>query len=793
MAADGRAEFDPKEIASAAFPTAFRGYDQEAVRQYLTRLAAAVGRAQQLGILGSVDYDENSAHIRAAEAEREAAELRARVDELEELVEAGLDEEAVDVTSEVPAVDDFTDEDAGDATIDGDALDDGATEADDLNDGDRSAGNGGHQVSSVAAPAIDEAELIEHLGQETANILEVARSAAADITKRADDEAALIKNEAALNAREARDVAEEALTASRVEAGRIVASASDEAAKIQERLEAEAQRAYDDARTEADRIVTETAAKVEQDLAAARRRAAQIVADAEGLREEVLADLVRRRRVHRSQLSRLSEARDRLARSLAAARSDLDEVATTIEVANGESSIDLTDPEPAVEAFDEEAVATLLVRIDNARSEMGSPADVVANGDHDAPAAFGNGIVTDDDTVQLKAPAVRPSDGVGDDLVTVDAAEGSSGSGIVVLDDVGNGESGTSNSESVDDLIADFADFAAVDGETTENAATEIIEVDPIEANDDITEIDVTEIVLTEHDVADDGTDDTDAGPESDPVATYQAQAAQAIDDLNGPIDGDRLLDQLGFTDERVLGTDDGVMGRLEARGDLPRNTPYAGRPPALFRHRDVAMTKAIPGFRRRLKRAVNDDQSDVLDRLRSGGKEVSVAELPPLEEQLTGYIAALTPALRDMVVAGVQVLGIDEAPLPAVDNLCLQLAKHIVDNVRLPAVDIVEDSTGADREAILDPIRAVYRDFRNSLLPDLIDDALHEAFALGVFHAIEADREVVWVADPRLDPDPICEDNSASPPLPKGTEFPSGHARPLSMPGCRCLAVPAS
>jgi len=202
-------------------------------------------------------------------------------------------------------------------------------------------------------------------------------------------------------------------------------------------------------------------------------------------------------------------------------------------------------------------------------------------------------------------------------------------------------------------------------------------------------------------------------------------------------------------------------------------------------------MAKATPGFRRRLKRAVNDDQSDVLDRLRSGGKVISIDELPELDEQLTGYIAALTPALRDVVVDGAHVLGSDDAPLPAVDNLCLQLAKHIVDNLRLPSIDVIDGASDADRETILDPIRAIYRDFRNSLLPDLIDDALHEAFALGVFHAIEPPEDVLWMVDPRLDPDPICEDNSASPPLPKGTEFPSGHTRPLSMPGCRCLAVP--
>ena len=93
MASDARAEFDPKEIARAAFPTVFRGYDQDAVRRYLSRLASAVNRAQQLGLLGSVDNNQDGIPGREAELELEASELRARVDELEDLLRSapGLD------------------------------------------------------------------------------------------------------------------------------------------------------------------------------------------------------------------------------------------------------------------------------------------------------------------------------------------------------------------------------------------------------------------------------------------------------------------------------------------------------------------------------------------------------------------------------------------------------------------------------------------------------------------------------------------------------------------------------
>lgn len=213
---------------------------------------------------------------------------------------------------------------------------------------------------------------------------------------------------------------------------------------------------------------------------------------------------------------------------------------------------------------------------------------------------------------------------------------------------------------------------------------------------------------------------------------------------------------------------------------------------PTAFDGRDIALNRATPGFRRRLKRAVNDDQSEVLEALRAGRGTVTPAELPPLEHQLDVYIDALRPVLFDVVTSGAELLGCLDIPVPAVESLCLQLARHVVECLRTPSVAAIERAATTDREAILDPIRGIYRDFRNGMLPDLIEDALHEAFALGLYHAIDPSDQVLWVTDPRLDPDPICEDNSASRALPKGANFPSGHPRPLSMPGCRCLVIPA-
>jgi DivIVA domain-containing protein len=660
MAPEGRVEFDPKEIARAGFPTAFRGYEQESVRRYLVRLAAAIGQAQKQGSLDSIGPAE-SAQIRVAELEHETSVLRERIQELASAPE--------------------------------------------------------HQVSAPLTRELDEDELIELLGSETARIVASARSAASEIVGRAEEEAAAAVEEASATLAQAREEASATLAQAREEAARTVSAAEAEAVgalgtaraeaddvlhqadvearKLEAQVSAEVQRRRDEAHDEAERICSEAAVRADNEMASARRRSAQLVAEAEQTRDEILSDLVRRRRAGRAQLERLAEARALLAAALVAARDDLDEVADDLQqAAPADVDIDLTGAAPTTD--DTAEVAELVTQLE--RNHPG--ADGGAVGSPPAPDLPLSPADHDDRDTGAREPASRASRGVA------------------------NGH---------DESSVDLGDLVALDAEG--------------------------QVLTTEG-----------------PVTV-------------GDLGSDDLFDRLGTP---VLGRESGSLQRQATRGDLPSNHPFLGPLPAAFEGRDVVLVKATPGFKRRLKRAVNDDQSHVLDRLRAGRGAIIADELPPLDEQLDGYVKALRPVLMDVVTSGSELLDRLDIPAPAVENLCLQLGKHIVDCLRLPTIDVIEDDGTDDREAVLDPVRAIYRDFRNSLLPDLIDDALHEAFALGLYHAIDQGTPVIWMPDPRLDPDPICEENSASPALAKGSEFPSGHPRPLSMPGCRCLVVPA-
>ncbi|MEM9132192.1 MAG: DivIVA domain-containing protein [Actinomycetota bacterium] len=693
MASDARAEFDPKEIARAAFPTAFRGYDQDAVRRYLSRLATAISRAQQLGLLGPVEQSQEAAN-REAELEIEASELRARIDELEDLLRSN-------------------------------PVDQGPM--------------------ALATRDLDEAEMIELLGHETARILEQARSAAADIVHRSEAEAEAVKEQSELDIKGMLDEAEDTLTgarleaedglaAARMEAEEIRASASADAKRSQTRSKAEAKRTRELAKAQAEEILAEATSKVDEEIAGARGRAELVVADAEALREEVLGDLVRRRRLYREQLGRMTKARDRLGHSLTMARSELDTVAG--DLADTEASIlelDDMDDESRPDDGDGEEVQRLIAQIAAARGS----ATGVDDGDEIDDEPGGGALVElpagDEDAEQLQV-----------EYLSVDGPSGNGGIDATADDDglmalkLGPGSNG--------------------DGGTTANGA------DPLESTGGA-------VALA-----------TGVDTEVD----YEEETGSEVIDL---IDDDLTLD---LSDMPVLGATAGTMHRAATRGDLPRSTPFAGTLPAAFEGRDAALGQALPGFRRKLKRAVNDDQSHVLDRLRAGRGAVHVDQLPKAVEQLDRYLEALRPALFDVVRSGAELLNSTEVSTAGVENLCLQLGRHIVECLRAPTVEAIEALVDDDREAILDPVRATYRDFRNSVLPDLIEDAMHEAFALGLYGAIAEDEFVVWLADPRLDLDPICEENSASASLAKGTLFPSGHARPLSMPGCRCLAVPA-
>jgi cell division septum initiation protein DivIVA len=134
--------------------------------------------------------------------------------------------------------------------------------------------------SAAAAPELNEAQVAQYLGEETARIVQAAREAAVEIRQKAEDAAAQLL-------RDANDEAQRTRSETEQELARLRAQANS------------------DAMAEVD---------------AARNEGRSMVAEAREYREKVLADVNRRREMARQQLSDVEYGRLRLVQAFDAAR-----------------------------------------------------------------------------------------------------------------------------------------------------------------------------------------------------------------------------------------------------------------------------------------------------------------------------------------------------------------------------------------------------------------------------------------------------------------------------------------
>ncbi len=221
------------------------------------------------------------------------------------------------------------------------------------------------------------------------------------------------------------------------------------------------------------------------------------------------------------------------------------------------------------------------------------------------------------------------------------------------------------------------------------------------------------------------------------------------------------------------------IAGELDEAVDLP----------PMIAERDRALARFGPNLRRQLKRALADDQSDILDRVRRARKTVTLDDLPPVERQVLTFLDAIADSVIGAAAAGAEAAGgssDDERVAPVVDRL----ARAIATPLRARIERAIREA-GGDKDDVLDPIRANYRDARTAEIPQLADAALIEAFAIGAYEALPDGTAVSWLVDPRHDPGPDCEANAAAGSRTKPAAFPGGQRRPDA--GCHCLVVVVS
>lgn len=723
----GEVKLDAAEIEQREFDTGFRGYDQTSVREYLRKLANTIR---------SVEHGNANATKVVAQLEDQNHLLEQELAEAREILAQSASPASAGAELEAPL--------AGFAGLDEDELDRLlGEETTRVLTSARHSGNDIVARAEAKAAAIEEAsakakanadaEALAIRETAAAEVAELRDAAAADATEARDAAAAEANEKREAAARHAANSKEEASQ----KATQIVSGAQAEADEVRRTASQDAEAAKsaaDDLRANAEKVAeairAEAGADSEAAQDAAREHARSMLVEAQSVREKVLSDLVQRRRVARQQLDGAKAARDRLARSLAIVRQQIDEANTELQLSVPEARVVMeTIARHENAAEDEQDVANLAKELDEGSPER----PVTAKSSSGSASAAGQKATVKKTTVSTGSAAMAtPRRAAAIDETSLDAGD---------VEDPDLSETAGAEAQDLDDIFARIRDESA--GEKTEVAPEAPPAPEP----------------------------QTKSGRRKARRAAARGAAAVVAPASDEPSDSAAAIDL----------TQDSAATEPESQEPAP---------PGVFSDRDVTMTKLGPDVRRHIKRTFADDQSDVLDRLRIGKGKPSVDELAPKQKLIVNVIDALTPGLTKAAEQGSQSLGNGKGA--DVTKLVAEIAAQLVDPFRNKLEAIIERADD-DRDEVLEPVRSIYRELRGTTLTEVADDGLASAFALGLYESIASKTAIRWDADPRVAPGAECYDNTLAGAVVKGQPFPTGHTHPLGEPGCRCLVVPDS
>ena len=243
------------------------------------------------------------------------------------------------------------------------------------------------------------------------------------------------------------------------------------------------------------------------------------------------------------------------------------------------------------------------------------------------------------------------------------------------------------------------------------------------------------------------------------------------------------------------------IFARLRASTqDEKGREPQAKRPPKvrttpvtaddeLFLRREEAIAVQLAELIRHVKRAMQDDQNVMIERLR-GVKGLITDQLEDELQQRSRYSSAAIDSVRAIAQAGVDfahaVAGggsgiehfgdIDECAADLAVTLSVALRKRIT-------ADGNDD--GAERAS------TAFREWRGARIERLCGDIARRAFNVGVVAACNGSTVRVLVA-PDHPPCDACAGDARVGGISAGSEFPSGQPYPPLHAGCNCAVVPA-
>jgi cell division septum initiation protein DivIVA len=612
---------------------------------------------------------------------------------------------------------------------------------------------------------VDPSRLTALLGEETARVLDAARAAAAEIRAKAEENVARLLREARDEAQHMRDQAESVLLErteeAEAEVERIRAGADGvreqaeldaeeirtAAVAVREAAEADAEQIRDGATAVHEQAESDARARAELAEAEAERavedakaEGREMVAEAQKVRQRMLDDLGRRRKLLRQQIEQLQAGRDRLLAAYGVVRETLDVVTEELEVALPEAKLSA---EAAALRSGEDDHAAFVAEV-----EALTGTDAVDTPDDLEPPAAEGDAAAEADAVEDEAEAAdREAEVV--DLTTVET-DGEAATEAVGVVDVS--DAATEGADDAEEAAGAGGDEPAVAGST----APAVRAPDPAE------------------------------GRASSSVKVVRAESAERTA---------AIFERLRHDDTKATGVAAVlVAGEIETEEEPEPDEPSDETGPRahpLLAARDEALGPVSRTLSRKLKRALSDEQNELLDGIRrqKGTPELD-AVLPSPEEHLDRYRQVARPQLADAAAIGAGLAGGDASVEVDLSSWLDELVEEIV----LPLRDRLERAfaeSASDRDDLAERVKADYREFKAQRVEAPAMRCLLGAANLGLVESLGPDDLVVWIVDDDGVASPDCEDNALTEPQPASASFPTGHRVPPLHDACRCIVVP--
>ncbi|HLW45605.1 MAG TPA: DivIVA domain-containing protein [Acidimicrobiales bacterium] len=593
-------------------------------------------------------------------------------------------------------------------------------------------------------PVIDESVLTSSLGQRSAAVLRGAHEEAARILSQAEEAAAAMVRDAQQQATDLQVNAESS-------AAERIAEAELEANSLRQQAREEAAGVVETARVEGEAVVER-----------ARDHGRAMLDQAQEARRRVLADMAHRRRLVTEQIEQFRAARDEIAGSVVGVRRSIDRIVEDLSraddsaraaAAGANRSHGVDAPESELVEEGERVVA-----------ELGELDAVHEQSEVESASSKPRAVLRFDDIATV---VERPQDGIDEEVRARDGAEDD---GAPPREPAARG-----------DVVHDWQEDPAI-AHSPAGSTTALVEESPAVADPHVGGADVDGLfarLRARHLVHE--TTGTGATERTD-VPPPEHDAGTGIEDAH-----------VATEEDVAAPTSDVAGGGSAERADVVEEEPEGDPSPdaPAFAKRSKSLDPIATTLARRLKRALQDDQNRLLDRLRQGTGGWTDDLLLDVEAQQVLYTKAAADSVRDAMASGTAFArsvtgGRQSKSAPdqrAVEEVSGELASTVTTLLR-------RRLEGGEIPDAAERIGAAYREWRGERIERLAEDSAVEAFSRGVL-AGAGKRSVRWSRSEVGPGCADCEDNALAGSVVAGEEFPTGHRHPPAHAGCRCLVLP--